>query len=257
MRVLVTRPAREAQRWVHELRLHGFNASALPLIEIGQAPDEDAVRREWARLDRYHAVMFVSGNAVDRFFALRPPSFPNWPREETRAWAPGPGTRDALLRSGLPLASIDQPDAKAKQFDSQALWAQVAGQVKADQRALVVRGGDAAGRGSGRDWLGAQLGKRGVAVDTVVAYCRRPPHWTRAQLEVAQEAAADGSTWLFSSSEAVGNLKQELPDQGWSKARAVATHPRIAQAATDAGFGVVCLSRPTLADVVASIESIR
>ena len=257
MRVLVTRPAREAQRWVHELRLHGFNACALPLIDIGQPPDDDAVRREWARLDRYDAVMFVSGNAVDRFFALRPPSFPAWMGEHIRAWAPGPGTRDALLRAGLPLASIDQPDAKAKQFDSQALWAQVAGQVKENQRVLVVRGGDASGLGSGRDWLGSQLVKLGVAVDTVVAYCRRPPNWTPVQRELAREATADGSTWLFSSSEAIGHLKLQLPDQGWSEARAVATHPRIAQAATEAGFGVVCLSRPTLADVVASIESIR
>ncbi|MGE3348297.1 MAG: uroporphyrinogen-III synthase, partial [Ramlibacter sp.] len=39
------------------------------------------------------------------------------------------------------------------------------------------------------------------------------------------------------------------------RARAVATHPRIAQAAREAGFGVVCESRPALADVVASIES--
>ncbi len=257
MRVLVTRPAREAQRWVHELRLHGINAAALPLIEIGQPPDEDAVRREWARLDRYEAVMFVSGNAVDRFFALRPPSLAQWPRAETRAWAPGPGTRDALLRAGLTLAAIDQPDAKAKQFDSKALWAQVAGQVKAQQRVLVVRGGDETGQSSGRDWLGAQLRKGGVEVDTVVAYRRRAPHWTAQQRELAQEAAADGSTWLFSSSEAIGHLLALVPGQSWGAARAVATHPRIAQAATDAGFGVVCLSRPTLADVVASIESIR
>jgi uroporphyrinogen-III synthase len=257
MRVLVTRPAREAQRWVHELRLNGINAAALPLIEIGKPPDEDAVRREWARLDRYHAVMFVSGNAVDRFFALRPPSIASWPGTLTRAWAPGPGTRDALVQAGLAPASIDQPDAKAQQIDSKALWAQVGAQVKADHRVLIVRGGDASGQGSGRDWLARRLVKAGAAVDTVVAYCRRPPHLTSAQLALAQEAAADGTAWLFSSSEAIANLTGELPGQQWREARAIATHPRIAQAATDAGFGVVCLSRPTLADVVASIESIR
>jgi uroporphyrinogen-III synthase len=37
----------------------------------------------------------------------------------------------------------------------------------------------------------------------------------------------------------------------------VATHPRIAQAARDAGFGAVLEARPTLDDVVASIESER
>lgn len=257
MRVLVTRPAREAQRWVHELRLHGVDASALPLIEIAAPPDEDAVCREWARLDRFAAVMFVSGNAVDRFFALRPPSLPIWPPAGTRAWAPGPGTRDALLRAGLPPALIDQPDAKAQQFDSQALWAKVSGQLAARQRALVVRGGNAAGQGSGRDWLATQLATQGVLVDTVVAYCRRPPQWTPTQCELARLAAGDGSAWLFSSSEAIGHLQSQLPGQDWSAARAVATHPRIAQSAREAGFGVVCLSRPTLPEVVASIESIR
>ena len=257
MRVLVTRPAREAQHWVHELRLAGITAFALPLIDIGPPPDEDAVRQQWAQLDRFDAVMFVSGNAVDRFFALRPPSLPHWPRAETRAWAPGPGTRDALVRAGRPLDTIDHPGANAQQFDSKALWAIVGGQLSAGQRVLVVRGGDAEGNSSGRDWLANRLVQRGVTVDTVVAYCRRPPLWTAAQRELAQQAADDGSAWLFSSSEAIGHLRSQVPSQDWSRARAVATHPRIAQSATDAGFGVVCLSRPTLAEVVASIESMR
>jgi uroporphyrinogen-III synthase len=63
--------------------------------------------------------------------------------------------------------------------------------------------------------------------------------------------------WLFSSSEAVANLQSLLPDQSWQQARAVATHPRIAQAARTAGFGVVCESRPILGAVVASIESLQ
>ena len=37
---------------------------------------------------------------------------------------------------------------------------------------------------------------------------------------------------------------------------AVATHPRIAQAAGAAGFAVVCESRPALVDLLASIESL-
>jgi uroporphyrinogen-III synthase len=61
--------------------------------------------------------------------------------------------------------------------------------------------------------------------------------------------------WLFSSSEAVENLRK-VSDSQWSKALAIATHPRIAQAAKDAGFGVVYESRPLLADVAASIESL-
>ncbi|MDQ3273162.1 MAG: uroporphyrinogen-III synthase, partial [Pseudomonadota bacterium] len=61
------------------------------------------------------------------------------------------------------------------------------------------------------------------------------------------------SVWLFSSSEAVGHL----PPGDWSQGRALATHPRIAEAARAAGWGVVVESRPTLADIVASIESMQ
>jgi uroporphyrinogen-III synthase len=69
------------------------------------------------------------------------------------------------------------------------------------------------------------------------------------------QAAIDGSVWLFSSSEAIANLQALLPQQSWSQARAIATHARIGQAAKNAGFSVVCESRPVLASVVASIES--
>ena len=257
MRVLVTRPAREAQRWVQELQQHGADALALPLIEIGPAPDAAAVLQAWAGLQQFVAVMFVSGNAVDRFFAVKPATVPHWPAQTTRAWTPGPGTREVLLQAGVPAAAIDHPGEQAQQYDSEALWAQVGGQLHSGQRLLVVRGADSTGQGAGRDWLAAQLAQRGVAVESVVAYRRRPPQWTPRQTELARHGAGDGSVWLFSSSEAIAHLQRLLPGQSWGQARAIVTHPRIAQSATDAGFGVVCLSRPTLADVVASIESIR
>jgi uroporphyrinogen-III synthase len=75
-------------------------------------------------------------------------------------------------------------------------------------------------------------------------------------MTLARQAATDGSVWLFSSAQALANLRRLLPGQDWSGARAVATHPRIAAAVRNAGFGVVCESRPVLAELVASIESI-
>lgn len=260
MHVLVTRPAREAQRWVQELEQRGIPAVPLPLIDIAPGPDAESVRRAWEQLGDYRAVMFVSGNAVERFFLLRPADAQGWSGPsavQPRAWAPGPGTRDALLRAGVPQALIDSPAPEAEQFDSHSLWQQVGDQVGAGQRVLLVRGGDASGRSAGRDWLAAQLAQRGAAVDTVVAYSRRPPAWSPAQFNLAQQSSGDGSLWLFSSSEAITHLCSLMPRQAWHRARAIATHPRIAQSASDAGFGVVCLSRPTLDDVVASIESIR
>jgi uroporphyrinogen-III synthase len=120
---------------------------------------------------------------------------------------------------------------------------------------LVVRGRDPQGRSAGRDWLALQIEAAGAQVEFVAVYERRAPGLDDAQQALALRSASDGSVWLFSSSEAVANLRALLPDQSWQQARAVATHPRIAQAARDAGFAVVCESRPALADVVASIES--
>ena len=62
--------------------------------------------------------------------------------------------------------------------------------------------------------------------------------------------------WLFSSSEAIANLRQCLPSLDWHAARALVTHPRIGEAARAAGFGHVTDTRPTLAAVAASIESL-
>lgn len=251
MLVIVTRPAHEAADWVQRLRGRGFDAQALPLIEISGPPDAAALRQAWSAIDRYAAVMFVSANAVRGFFAARPADRPFTPR----AWAPGPGTRDALLAAGVDAASIRAPAADAEQFDSETLWVQVQGEVRVGDTVLVVRGGDAGGRGAGREWLAEQLAQHGAQVQAVVAYTRAAPQWGAAQIETAQAAASAGATWLFSSSEAIANLARALPQQDWSQARAVATHPRIAQAARQAGFGHVIEARPPFAAVIAALES--
>ncbi|MDE2604705.1 MAG: uroporphyrinogen-III synthase [Burkholderiales bacterium] len=251
MAVVLTRPVQEAERWAARLRERQVDALVLPLLAIGPAPDAAALSQAAAGADRYAAVMFVSANAVQGFFACRPVF------EHARAWAPGPATREALRTAGVPEERIDAPAPDAAQFDSEHLWPRVEGRLRAGDRVLLVRGGDASGRAQGRDWIVQQLAARGVAVDTVVAYTRQAPAWDEAQRASAQRAARDGSWWLFSSSEAARHLAQLLPRQDWSHARALATHPRIAEAARALGFGEVRASRPGLDEVLASIESTR
>lgn len=256
MRVLVTRPESEARHWVEDLRRRGFDALALPLIAIAPVSGGAALSAAWRQLDRYRAVMFVSGNAVRHFFGHRPGGA-RWPAQ-TRAWSPGGGTREALLAAGVDPALVDAPPPQSAQFDSEALWQQVAGQVAAGDRVLIVRGGDATGASSGRDWLAEQLAAAGAQVEVLVAYLRQPPQFSQGQLAQAQQSlGAEGGVWLFSSSQAIAHLQALLPRQDWAQARAVATHPRIAQAARRAGFGVVCESRPSLDAVVAALESFR
>ena len=261
MRVILTRPEREARSWVAALSEAGIQAQAFPLIAVDGPPDPHAVQQAWEQLDTFDAVMFVSGNAADQFFASKQALAPVEYAQaaiKIRAFVTGPGTRSALMRHGLPAQSIVSPDPLAGQFDSEALWAVVQDQVRPGFKLLIVRGADAdhtQPNGAGRDWFARQVGARGGHVEFVVAYQRRCPTFTPEQLVDAECAAADGTVWLFSSSEAIGNLQRVLPQQSWQAARAIATHPRIAQAAREAGFGVVCESRPLLADVVASIES--
>ncbi len=250
-RIVLTRPSAEAPAWHDALQALGIAVLDLPLIAIGPAPDATALAQARAGLPQCRAAMFVSAQAV-RAYA----DGLAWPAG-VRAWATGPGTARALRAAGVPADAIDAPEPQAAQFDSEALWARVGPAVGPGWRVLVVRGADASGAVAGRDWLARQLEAAGAQVEQVAAYSRLPPAWGTAERDAAAAAAADGSAWLFSSSEAIANLRALLPAQDWSGTPAIATHPRIAQAARDAGFGVVREARPTAEAVAATLESPR
>jgi len=228
-------------------------------------------------------VMFVSAQAVRMFFAQRPM------QAGPRFWATGPGTRLALIEAGVATHDIDAPNADSVQFDSEALWQVVSPSLKKQVPVLIVRGNEDAlisdpplnanvnpnlntspnsnssssssnkqpvnPQGVGRDWLAQQIIQAGASVEFVVAYSRRPPQWSAPQLEIAKQAAFDGSVWCLSSSQAVLHLQAQLPNVQWNKACCVVTHARIAQTARDVGFVHVVQTRPVLSDVLASLES--
>lgn len=266
MRVIVTRVQPQADAWVEKLVARGHDAVALPLMEVRALSDVSRVRAAGRQWCSYSAVMFVSSHAVDYFFRENGALALIFKADEaikTRVWATGPGTRRALLKHGVPASFLDVPPADAGQFDSEALWQVVGRQVKPGNRVLIVRGGsDAAGnttqdsgQGVGRDWLAQTLMQAGAVVEFVVAYERGAPNWLPEQLALAHEASLDGSVWLFSSAESLVHLRSLMPAMDWSASRAVATHPRIAVAATALGFGWVKQSKPVVEDVVSSIES--
>lgn len=254
-RVWVTRAAQDAAPWIQGLIDLGLDAQSLPLMAIGPATDVQAVHSAWQQLAQYQAVMFVSANAVRYFFQAAPN--PAWPWGPARAWVTGLGSRAALLAAGVPELLIDAPASDAPQWDSEALWAVIAPQVQVGQRVLIVRGSDAQGQLAGRDWLSTQLQAAGVQVDQVAAYQRLIPILTDAQRGAAAQAAVGGAVWLFSNSEAIAHLQAALPEQDWSQALAVATHPRIAQQARLAGWGFVAIAQPSIFAVASSIKSLH
>ena len=263
MRVIVTRPEREARRWVIDLAAQGFQALALPLIQIGPVHNQTQLTTARRQLASYVGVMFVSANAVDYFFASDTSLAAGLNANghgSTRAWATGPGTAKALLRAGVAPERLDVPANDVAQFDSEALWQVVAPQVRAADRVLIVRGADAVDgveltTGGGRDWFAGKVAAAGAQVELVAAYQRQVPNFSADDCALARQAARDGSVWLFSSAQAVRNLQAAWPEQSWVHGHALATHARIAAAARSAGFGVVLESRPTLPDVLAALKS--
>ena len=279
-RVIVTRPARDAVQWVQQLQQAGMAAEAFPLIEIAplsSAASVQALQAAWQAMDDYAACMFVSGHAVEQFFKQNTALAQAAPAQaainsvanqagftfspNVRFMAPGPGTVAALMAAGVPAAQVDAPLPDARQFDSESLWQVVGPRDWQGCRVLIVRGQNADGPGnsSGRDWIASQWRAAGAQVDFVGAYQRLPPVLSEAQVERARQAGSDGSVWLFSSSEAVANLCQlpSLQGMDWRDARAVATHPRIADAVRAAGWGVVVASRPALNDIRQTLGSIE
>lgn len=250
MKVLVTRPAGQAAEWVARLQARGVDAAVLPLIGIAAPRDGTAVAAAWHGLATQALVVFVSPNAVEQFFALRPRGVA-WP-VHVLAGSPGPGTTLALCALGVPRAAIVEPADDAPQFDSESLWVRLSDRGWAGARVTIVRGD------GGRDWLAETLRAHGAAVTFVAAYRRVPPHLTDAEraLLAGAVAAPAAHLWFFSSSEAVEHLGALVPASAVPAARALATHPRIAETARRFGFGAVHECRPTLEAVTACIQSI-
>lgn len=232
MRVIVTRPAAQARDWLPRLQALGVDAVSVPLIGIAPASDPQVVQRAWAELGAVSLVMFVSANAVAHFFALRPDG-QSWP---AALWAgsTGPGTSAALRAAGIAGSHIAEPAAGGP-FDTESLWERIRGWAWAGKRVLVVRGED------GRDWLAEQLRAAGAEVAFLAAYRRVAPLLDDRETGVLQEATGHPAAhcWHFSSSESIERLLQICPGADWAAARALATHPRIAEAARRAGFGEV------------------
>ena len=247
--LLVVRPRAQALAWVAELAALGVAARALPLIEILPAPAParvaevaDAVA---AARDAQPVLVFVSPNAVHGFFDAAARAWP----AHARAAATGPGTVAALRERGVPAACIVAPPPESAQFDSEALWSVIAAWPWASRPVWIVRGN------GGRDWLGQQLREAGADVRVIQSYGRAAPSLDSGERVLLEAAVAQPArfTWMFSSSEAVANLQALAPGADWRAARALASHPRIADTVAAAGFGRVDLVAPSPAEVARAL----
>ena len=141
MKLLVTRPASQAAEWVAWLRERGIDAEALPLIGISPPRDAAPVREAWARLAAVRLGMFVSPNAAEQFFALRPAGAA-WPGGTDTAYSKGSG-RFALSAPRRPPADSSHAAAAPmkRSLSSRIFWVSLSASRRAGHRARLPRPG--------------------------------------------------------------------------------------------------------------------
>ena len=206
---------------------------ALPLIDIAPVRDPRPLQHAWHELPQFALVMFVSANAVRAVLAARARRSAAWPAQ-VLAGSTGPGTSTALRQAGVPRAGARRAGAGAVSSIPRRCGSGCARATGAAARVLVVRGD------GGRDWLAERLRDAGRARSTssppTSAALPRLDAPAQALLDAAL-AAPQQHLWLFSSSEAVGQPGRcWRRGADWSRAAALATHPRIAARARQLGL---------------------
>ncbi len=288
-RIILTRPSGELTQWLEPMTQAGYFVEHWPLIDIVAPEQSETLALACAQWRSWRAVFFVSPQAVLYFFKHAGNTLD---LGQTRYWATGAGTRQALLKHGIDQHLIDTPDLRSGVWDSEHLWQAVKDQIRPQDAVLIVRGGEVSrsatgarsahhpthslsveqedpqddpledkfegiDTGVGREYLAEQIRALGAQVSWAVAYLRGAPQWSSEQLARSSAALADGSIWIFTSAQAVKNWQRLLGSNPgpWPLAKALATHERIAQALMVAGVGVVRQSRPSLPDLLGSLES--
>lgn len=221
--ILVTRPVRQAAGFAAKLTALGAAPVIFPAIAILPPDDGAPLAAALAALAGYDAVVFVSANAVEHGLPARG----GWP-PELPAFAPGPGTAEALLAAGV--ADVRVP---ATTYDSEGLLALPELAAMAGRRVLVLRGD------GGRELLAETLRARGALVDCVACYRRARP----ADGAGFREALADGriEAVTVTSSEGVDNLwalADGVTRARWQRLPTFAPHPRIAARGRALGLAV-------------------
>jgi uroporphyrinogen III methyltransferase / synthase len=223
-RLLVTRPAGQAQELVSLLAGFGIEAVSVPTVSIAEAPGSD-LDRALEKLHNAAWLVITSANgarAVLRRLAARDVAV----RPTVRVAAVGPETAAALTSGGIRVDHV--PD----QFLTSAI---AAGLGEVNGRLVVLARSDAA-----TPDLAEILRSRGAQVEEIVAYrTLEGPAESRKALHAAFSERLDGIT--FTSGSTVRGLLELASDEDADSARALPAYcigPVTADVARSEGFSV-------------------
>lgn len=207
-RVLVTRPAGQAQGLCERLAAAGFAALHVPAIAIADPLDDTALAALVPVLEQYQLAVFISVNAV-QFGLARLLRQRSWPAQTAIATV-GLSTTAAVQALGLPVAHVPEHE-----YSSEGLLALPALQDMTGRRVVILRGN------GGRDTLHTELAARGARVDYVEVYRRIcPPDSAAKLLPLLLEQRLDVIT--ATSNESLQNLFDMAGNEGQPLLRNIA-----------------------------------
>ncbi len=219
-RILVTRPAHQAQSLCQRIQVLGGIPLQYPAIDIQAIVPNDDLQRCLDRIRHYDLAIFISANAVR--YGLPP------------LLALGD------LASHLKLAAVGQSTAKAmrslhsaphwvpkQSFNSEGLLALPQLQNMRHQHVVIFRGE------GGREYLAEQLRARGAQVDYVNLYRRCLPQPHQADHPWLKNGAVDSI--VMTSGEGLQNFLILTGNPAWLRDKNwVVISPRLAKAVTQA-----------------------
>ena len=205
-RIVVTRPAHQAEEMARTLRAKGAEAVVVPAITIAPPPEPARLQAALEVLASYHIVAFTSANGVDRVMDALEAR-----RRDARAFgsalvaAIGPGTEAALARRAI-IADVVATEYRGEGLADAILETlrRLALPAGKRPRVLILRALSA------RDALPAALRAANVEVDIVAAYETKsaPTAAVRALARDLEARTIDAVT--FTSGSTVRELCQAL-----------------------------------------------
>lgn len=229
LRVLLTRPAGRNDALRLSLQSAGVAVAVEPLLAIVPLESLDKAVQQASRqrildLDYYHALIFISVNAVEQGCELIDSYWPQWPLG-LELLAIGEATARALQDRGLSVSATG-----AGAMNSEALLASAALQDIEQRRILIVRGI------GGRETLAQTLRQRGARVDYAECYGREATAISSGEL-AALLIQHQINTVVLNSGETLARFVALTTAEQRQGCAAIVPSARVAELAADASFG--------------------
>lgn len=239
-RILVTRPAHQAQSLISAIEAAGGTTRIFPALAIGPKTLTEAERRLLQQLDAIDTAFFISPNAVHHAFEIMTSNNIHIPAGMRLACV-GAGSEQALAQHGQ--TNVIRPE---HTFTSEGLLSRPEFANMQNRHVIIFRGN------GGRELLKQSLEKRGARVDYIECYQRMMPAEDPAPLNhMLARQELDAIT--VTSSDALRNLLQLVRTDlhlALKELPLFVVSPRMAEVATELGFDHIYTSKRATDDAI-------